>query len=83
MLALTASATELVARDIMRHLRFGKEHILRSSFARPNLSYVVRDSGDKYENLLTNTSKNGECATVESINKEINENISLLSELIK
>ena len=52
MLALTASATELVARDIMRHLRFGKEHILRSSFARPNLSYVVRDSGDKYENLL-------------------------------
>jgi hypothetical protein len=38
---------------------------------------------DKYENLLTNTSKNGECATVESINKEINENISLLSELIK
>ena len=51
-LALTASATELVAKDIMRHLRFGQEHILRSSFARPNLSYVVRDSGDKYENLL-------------------------------
>jgi ATP-dependent DNA helicase RecQ len=51
-LALTASATELVAKDIMRHLRFGKEHILRSSFARPNLAYAVRDSGDKYENLL-------------------------------
>jgi ATP-dependent DNA helicase RecQ len=51
-LALTASATELVAKDIVRHLRFGKEHILRSSFARPNLAYAVRDSGDKYENLL-------------------------------
>ena len=51
-LALTASATELVAKDIMHHLRFAKEHILRSSFARPNLSYVVRDSGDKYANLL-------------------------------
>ena len=51
-LALTASATELVAKDIMHHLRFGREHILRSSFARPNLSYVVRDSGEKYENLL-------------------------------
>ena len=51
-LALTASATEEVARDIMRHLNFGEENILRSSFARPNLSYVVRDSGDKYENLL-------------------------------
>ena len=51
-LALTASATEEVARDIMRHLHFGEDNILRSSFARPNLSYVVRDSGDKYENLL-------------------------------
>ena len=51
-LALTASATEKVARDIMRHLHFGADNILRSSFARPNLSYVVRDSGDKYENLL-------------------------------
>ena len=51
-LALTASATELVAKDIMHHLHFGSEHILRSSFARPNLSYVVRESGDKYENLL-------------------------------
>lgn len=38
---------------------------------------------DKYENLLTNTSKNGECETVESINKEINKNMSLLSELLK
>ena len=46
-LALTASATELVAKDIMHHLRFGREHILRSSFARPILSYVVRDSGEK------------------------------------
>ena len=38
---------------------------------------------DKYENLLTNTSKNGECATVESINREISESISLLFELLK
>ena len=39
-LALTASATKLVAEDIMRHLRFAEPHILRSSFARPNLSYL-------------------------------------------
>ena len=51
-LALTASATEEVARDIMHHLHFESENVMRSSFARPNLSYVVRDSGDKYENLL-------------------------------
>ena len=36
-LALTASATKLVAEDIMRHLHFAEPHILRSSFARPNL----------------------------------------------
>lgn len=51
-LALTASATERVARDIMHHLGFKQEHILRSSFARPNLSYVVREVEDKYDHLL-------------------------------
>lgn len=51
-LALTASATERVAHDIMHHLGFRSEHILRSSFARPNLSYVVREVEDKYDHLL-------------------------------
>lgn len=51
-LALTASATELVAQDIMRHLGFSEEHVLRASFARPNLSYVVRKDGNKYEQLM-------------------------------
>ena len=41
-LALTASATKPVAEDIMRHLRFAEPHILRSSFARPNLSSAAR-----------------------------------------
>ena len=41
-LALTASATKLVAEDIMRHLRF----------ARPNLSYSVRHTDDKNGQLL-------------------------------
>ncbi|KAA3185087.1 ATP-dependent DNA helicase RecQ, partial [Akkermansia sp. BIOML-A52] len=51
-LALTASATKLVAEDIMRHLRFAEPHILRSSFARPNLSYSVRRTDDKHGQLL-------------------------------
>ncbi len=51
-LALTASATELVAEDIMRQLQFSERHIIRSSFARPNLSYVVRHTDDKDEQLL-------------------------------
>ena len=51
-LALTASATERVAKDIMFHLGFRSEHVIRTSFARPNLSYVVREVEDKYEHLL-------------------------------
>ncbi len=51
-LALTASATELVAEDIMHHLKFAEPHILRSSFARPNLSYSVRHTDDKNGQLL-------------------------------
>ncbi|MEG0807791.1 MAG: ATP-dependent DNA helicase RecQ [Alistipes sp.] len=51
-LALTASATKLVAEDIMRHLQFAEPHLLRSSFSRPNLSYSVRHTDDKNGQLL-------------------------------
>ena len=51
-LALTASATDIVAEDIMRHLDFSEPHILRSSFARKNLSYSVRHVDDKNGQLL-------------------------------
>jgi len=51
-LALTASATTLVAEDIMERLGFAEPNILRSSFARPNLSYAVRHTDDKSEQLL-------------------------------
>ena len=51
-LALTASATDLVAKDIMSHMGFEKPNIIRSSFARPNLSYAVRHTDDKNEQLL-------------------------------
>lgn len=51
-LALTASATPKVAEDIMYQLRFDKPNIKRMSFARSNLSYVVRHTEDKREHLL-------------------------------
>ncbi len=51
-LALTASATERVAKDIMSHLKFGDERIIRSSFARPNLSYSVRHTEDRDGQLM-------------------------------
>ena len=51
-LALTASATQMVAEDIMRQLEFEKPNIIRSSFARANLSFAVRHTDDKNEQLL-------------------------------
>ena len=51
-LALTASATEEVADDIMERLKFDRKRVMRSSFARPNLSYVVRKVDDKEEQLM-------------------------------
>ena len=51
-LALTASATQRVAKDIMEQLNFAEPNILQSSFARPNLSYSVRETEDKNQQLL-------------------------------
>ena len=51
-LALTASATGEVAKDIMKRLCFRGEKVLRSSFARPNISYVVRKTEAKEEQIM-------------------------------
>lgn len=51
-LAVTASATDVVVKDIMYRLGFKDGRVLRSSFARPNLSYVVRKDGNKYDQLM-------------------------------
>ena len=46
-IALTATATPLVAKDIMARLKFKEPNMLVSGFERPNLSYVVRKTQDK------------------------------------
>ncbi|MBQ2172661.1 MAG: RecQ family ATP-dependent DNA helicase [Bacteroidales bacterium] len=46
-IALTATATPLVADDIMDRLHFQEKNLLRSGFERPNLSYIVRKAQDK------------------------------------
>ena len=51
-LALTASATPYVAKDIMKQLDFAEPNILQSSFLRPNLSYSVRQTDDKEAQLM-------------------------------
>ena len=51
-LALTASATPQVAKDIMAQLAFAEPNVLQTSFLRPNLSYSVRETDDKEGQLL-------------------------------
>ena len=51
-LALTASATTEVVGDIMDRLGFPEPNIKRISFARPNLSYLVRETENKPEHLM-------------------------------
>ncbi len=53
-LAVTASATPQVADDICRHLEFRPgARRFQMSFARPNISYIVRRDVNKAERLLT------------------------------
>jgi ATP-dependent DNA helicase RecQ len=46
-LALTASATPPVIEDIMKKLAFREKNVLRTSFDRKNISYLVRNAEDK------------------------------------
>lgn len=51
-LALTASATPEVVDDIMDKLLFRERNVYAKSFARDNLSYIVRNDFDKERQLL-------------------------------
>ncbi len=51
-LALTATATPAVVKDILEKLAFKRENCLSMSFLRPNLSYIVRRTEDKIKTIL-------------------------------
>ena len=51
-LALTASATPEVVRDIQVRLGFREENVLRKSYHRDNLQYIVRRIEDKDKQLI-------------------------------
>lgn len=51
-LALTATATRKVAKDIQEKLGFARPNVLRMSFERKNLKYIVRQAEDKYQETL-------------------------------
>ena len=56
-LALTASATPAVTEDIMQKLEFREKNVLRTSFERKNISYLVRQVEDKGTWLIDNILK--------------------------
>ena len=51
-LALTATANKNITKDIQENLNFKKENIIRSSFFRKNLSYVVVNCKSKKDTLI-------------------------------
>jgi ATP-dependent DNA helicase RecQ len=51
-LALTASATPDVVKDIQEKLGFKNENVFKKSFTRANLAYVVNQTEDKQHKLL-------------------------------
>lgn len=51
-LALTATATPEVVEDIQKQLAFREKSVLRKSFLRSNLSYVVRQTNKKADEIV-------------------------------
>ncbi|KAA9338934.1 RecQ family ATP-dependent DNA helicase [Adhaeribacter soli] len=51
-LALTATATETVKKDIQEKLAFKKQNVFQNSFARTNLSYSAQPAEDKLNRLV-------------------------------
>lgn len=51
-LALTATATPEVVKDIQERLHFKEENVFRMSFERKNLAYIVRQTENKTGELL-------------------------------
>ena len=56
-LALTATATPDVVDDIQERLAFREKNVLRKSFQRQNLSYVVRQTNKKADEIVHILSK--------------------------
>ncbi len=63
-LALTATATSQVTIDIMEKLEFREKNVLRTSFNRNNISYLVRKVEDKNTYLVNSVKKAAGCGIV-------------------
>lgn len=63
-LALTASATERVKKDIIEQLRLENPTVFQKSFARENIAYMVVETEDKLHKIERMLSKNPESSIV-------------------
>ncbi len=63
-MALTATATKLVQKDIQEQLAMKEAVILESEFYRPNLQYHFLETSDKYFELRRLLTQNTGCAIV-------------------
>lgn len=79
-LALTATATSEVVKDIQKQLGFQKENVFRMSFERKNLAYVVRHTEDKQAELVHILNNLPGCAIVYSRNRKGTKEIAELLE---
>lgn len=77
-LALTATATPEVVKDIQERLAFNEENVFRMSFERKNLAYIVRRTEDKNGELLHILKKVKGSAIVYTRNRKRTKEVSLL-----
>lgn len=76
-LALTATATPDVVKDIQSKLLFKEENVFTKSFARKNIAYVVRSTDDKNGELFRILNRVKGCAIVYVRNRKRTKEVAL------
>ena len=77
-LALTATATPEVVKDIQQRLHFKEENVFKKSFVRTNLSYIVRHTDDKLKMLVHILKKVPGAAIVYVRNRQRTKEVALM-----
>ena len=77
-LALTATATPEVVKDIQQRLHFKGENVFKKSFVRTNLSYIVRHTDDKLKMLVHILKKVPGAAIVYVRNRQRTKEVALM-----
>ena len=75
-LALTATATPEVVDDIQERLAFREKNVMRKSFARVNISYIVRETNKKADEIVHILSKVAGSAIVYVRNRQRTQEIA-------